>query len=166
MKIVTVPRPPPFKHGPPYCMAPMVDMGTGESRTVYSVIDREQMVVLTTPDERLANSVAEMLNEDPMLVGVHARSVLYRQAAERWGSYPQLLMLHEEIGELLVAVGHFHRDRATKADAISEIADVRVMLEQLVIMVGATEVDVGIEFQRKLARLADRLNPVTTVPKE
>lgn len=94
------------------------------------------------------------------------RAELYRRASERWGSYGQLRMLHEEIGELMVAVGHYHRERATKADVVSEIADVRVMLEQLVLMVGATEMEVYAEVQKKMARLADRLSPVTNVPKE
>lgn len=166
MKVVVKPLPPIFLHGAPYCMAPSVDRGTGESATVYTVIDRERMVVLTTPYEHVANVVAQLMNDEPMLCGVYHRNDLYRLASERWGSYGQLLMLHEEIGELLVAVGHYHRERATKADVVSEIADVRVMLEQLVVMIGASEAEVYAEFRKKLARLADRLSPVTAIPKD
>jgi NTP pyrophosphatase (non-canonical NTP hydrolase) len=82
---------------------------------------------------------------------------LYRAAVTKWGKAAQLAMLHEEIGELLVCVGHLGRGRATADDLAGEIADVRIMLEQLVIIAGLTEERVAEKVTVKAERLARRL---------
>lgn len=168
MRIVDAPPTPLYMRGPPYDVAPavVVDPSDGPSVTVYTVIDCERFVVLTTPHETLARHVAESLNENSIQCGQDIRSPVYRDAIARWGEAAQVHMLHEEIGELLAAVGHFYRGRATRAEVISEVADVRVMLEQLVILIGSTEAEVHQQVRAKVRRLADRLRPATTVPKE
>lgn len=84
------------------------------------------------------------------------RPALYRRAIAAWGTAAQLDMLHEEVGELLTAIGHLKRGRATVADVAGEIADVRIMLEQLTVILDcAAVVDERIDY--KLGRLEDRV---------
>ena len=85
------------------------------------------------------------------------RHDLYRQAITKWGAGAQLAMLHEEVGELLVCIGHVGRGRKTGEDLCGEIADVRIMLEQLVILAELSEDDIAAITDVKLARLAKRL---------
>lgn len=87
----------------------------------------------------------------------HERSRLYRAALAKYGKVAQIDMLHEEIGELLSAIGHYRRGRDTASDVLSEIADVRIMLEQLTEIIGYTEMEVDAEMDRKLKRLAGRV---------
>jgi NTP pyrophosphatase (non-canonical NTP hydrolase) len=82
---------------------------------------------------------------------------LYRQALTQWGAGAQLAMVHEEIGELLVCVGHVGRGRATASDLAGEIADVRIMLEQLALIAEIPEADIDAKMRAKLDRLASRL---------
>jgi len=84
------------------------------------------------------------------------RPHLYRRALAAWGIPAQLDMLHEEIGELLTAIGHHKRGRNTVADVAGEIADVRIMLEQLTAILDcAALVDEAMD--AKLTRLDDRV---------
>lgn len=68
----------------------------------------------------------------------------------------QMDMLHEEIGELLTAIGHFKRGRNTVADVAGEIADVRIMLEQLTVILDCAAL-VDERMDAKLTRLDDRV---------
>lgn len=82
---------------------------------------------------------------------------LYRRAIAALGTDAQMDMLHEEIGELLMTLGHYKRTRASTVDVAGEIADVGIMLEQLAIIVGC--VDQVEDLRRtKLSRLADWLD--------
>ena len=82
---------------------------------------------------------------------------LYHSAIDQWGESAQVAMFHEEVGELLMTLGHYLRDRATPEQLADEIADVRVMLEQLVGMVGLRESQVDAAMTAKINRLAGRL---------
>lgn len=64
-------------------------------------------------------------------------------------------MLQEEMGELLAAINQFRRNRIPRTIVIEEIADVTIMIEQMSIIFGETEVAQMIE--RKLGRLEQRL---------
>lgn len=84
-------------------------------------------------------------------------TTLYHRALAAWGAEAQMDMLHEEIGELLMTLGHYKRTRASMIDVASELADVGIMLEQAAIIVGC--VDQVEDLRRaKLSRLADRLD--------
>jgi NTP pyrophosphatase (non-canonical NTP hydrolase) len=67
---------------------------------------------------------------------------LYKQAVETWGIEPQINMVTEELGELIVAIQKWKRkpSERTVADIASEVADVELMLGQLHYMM-----DSGIE---------------------
>ena len=85
------------------------------------------------------------------------RRNLYLRAFYAWGADAQVDMVVEEVGELLTAIGHAKRGRATSADVAGEIADVSIMLEQLALML-RVENDVNKFIVQKTARLAERLN--------
>lgn len=57
--------------------------------------------------------------------------VLAAKALAKWGSESQLDMVIEECGELIVAIQHRRRKRATDLDVLSEGVDVEIMIGQL-----------------------------------
>ncbi|MFX0204402.1 MAG: hypothetical protein ACFFDT_00325 [Candidatus Hodarchaeota archaeon] len=65
-----------------------------------------------------------------MITDIYERYI-YNQAIELWGADLQINMVFEEIGELTTVLSRYIRGRATKEDVASEIADVRIMLKQL-----------------------------------
>lgn len=56
-----------------------------------------------------------------------------------WGRQSQFDQLHEELGELIVALNHYKRNRCTLKDVAVEIADVRLMLNAIQIVLGIDE---------------------------
>lgn len=88
----------------------------------------------------------------------------FRRAIEAWGLDAQVDMAVEECNELSVALLHHRRGRATRAAVIEELADIRIMYEQLRWYFGADWVDPVVE--SKLARLRDRLPDEEAPPAE
>ena len=84
-----------------------------------------------------------------------AKSIL-RAAIAKYGISHQVDMAHEEMGELVVALHHLKRGKATADDVITEIADVTIMIYQLAEMFGVEKVQA--EIDRKLKRLSERMN--------
>lgn len=83
---------------------------------------------------------------------------LSRLAVETWGAPAQTDMVIEELSELLLAIQHHKRGRVT-ADAIGEeMADVRIMLDQLQVIY--PKVDHVTWLASKRARLQTRLEAV------
>ena len=85
------------------------------------------------------------------------REVILRRAIGIYGNIAQIGMLHEEMGELMVAINKCERagyTDETEAHVREEIADVQIMLDQMRIIFGPTE---EIE-QAKLLRLRERLD--------
>jgi len=82
-----------------------------------------------------------------------------RDAVAKYGHEAQRRQLLEELAELQVAVMHNLREKATKADVITEMADVTIMLAQLQVMLGIDDDVLEREIRRKLNRLADKLVP-------
>lgn len=89
---------------------------------------------------------------------------LYAAALKTYGHTAQLLMVVEECSELSTAVLHTIRQRDT--DLLGEIADVQIMLNQLLIMQGDPD-GYKVRYQQKLDRLKqhlDRDNPTWAQP--
>ena len=86
-----------------------------------------------------------------------ARADLYRRAILAWGIDAQMDVMYEEIGELLTAIGHMKRGRATVRDVAGEIADVHIMLGQLAMILDCAAA-VDERTAEKLARLESRLD--------
>lgn len=61
---------------------------------------------------------------------------LYKKAFDKWGEFLQLLMVIEEMSELTKVISkRFRKDLFSLSDEIiEEIADVEIMLEQLIHM--------------------------------
>lgn len=80
---------------------------------------------------------------------------LYKSVINKWGMDAQLFMVMEECGELLSVLSKAKRNRSSRAEIITELADVSIMIEQMAVLYG--ENDFAIEKERKLQRLKKRL---------
>lgn len=84
------------------------------------------------------------------------RIELYKRALHDWGIRPQTMMVMEETGEMLNAIGKYDRGRSTESDVITELVDVWILMEQMGVFFGWDEFLK--EKERKLERLRDRLD--------
>ncbi len=80
---------------------------------------------------------------------------IFNDAINKWGIINQVFMVMEECGELLNVLAKAKRNRASKDEIITELADVSIMVEQMAFFYG--EKDFLIEKDRKLQRLKERL---------
>lgn len=79
-----------------------------------------------------------------------------KEAVETYGIDAQMRMLQEECGELIVAVGHYLRGRSGSfANLCEELADVKIMIEQMEIALDNPAVEE--RYNNKLKRLKKRL---------
>lgn len=83
------------------------------------------------------------------------RRKIYENTLQKFGVENQLWMVVEEVGELLNAVGKMRRDRVTREDVITELADVTIMCEQIAQYVGWEDYEKELDY--KLNRLNQRL---------
>ena len=83
------------------------------------------------------------------------KKAVYALALERFGISAQTDMLIEEMAELTQALLHDRRGRP--ANIPEEIADVQIMLEQIVQFYGIST-QVGMQKHKKLCRLAELVN--------
>lgn len=79
----------------------------------------------------------------------------FEAAVEAWGRDAQFDMAEEELAELLVAMKHERRGKAKRAETIDELADVRIMFEQLALVFGEERVEYRVS--EKMDRLRERL---------
>lgn len=81
---------------------------------------------------------------------------LYKKAIQTWGAQAQTLMFFEEMAELQKELCKNARGKDNRAEIAGEIADVQIMLEQMMMLHDcADEVQKAREY--KLGRLAGRL---------
>lgn len=93
-------------------------------------------------------------------------SSIYRQAIDAWGVHAQAGMVSEECGELVAALNQFLRGRVSGVSVLREVADVQIMLRQVVEIVAditgesVIAVDTSLEVARdgKLSRLREMLD--------
>jgi len=83
----------------------------------------------------------------------------FRAAVEAWGIDAQADMAEEEAAEFIVASKHYARGKVDADDLIDELADVRIMQEQLAEFIGRERVEQRI--QEKMDRLRERLDQST-----
>lgn len=81
---------------------------------------------------------------------------LYWEMLETFGAENQKSMLVEECGELLNALAKRRRGRSTIGEVLTKLADVRIVVEQMAYLYGWDAFNA--EYERKLARLADKVN--------
>ena len=68
---------------------------------------------------------------------------IYNSVLKQFGINLQQWVLVEEIGELLNAIAKQKTGRSTKADIITELADVHIMVEQMVYENPSEEKNIG-----------------------
>ena len=85
------------------------------------------------------------------------KSKIYAQCIALWGIYPQMIMVFEELAELIAATAKYDRQRATADDVAGEIADVRIMMGQLMSVTGISENQVKEKEIVKMERLKERI---------
>jgi len=86
------------------------------------------------------------------------RQQVYKDALDKWGSDAQWGMVHEECLELAMAIHKFRRAKDQEkgmADIIDEVADVKIMMEQIPLLVDMDKVQERIDF--KIERLKGKL---------
>jgi len=79
----------------------------------------------------------------------------FRETVDTWGIDAQAEMAEEEAAEFIVESKHWARDKNEPEDVIDELADLRIMIEQLSLFLGRDEVDDRIRI--KMDRLRERL---------
>ena len=77
---------------------------------------------------------------------------IFQRAVGLWGESAQTLMLFEEMAELQKAILKYWRGKGEFLNFFEEIADVRIMLDQLELMWGCSA-DVQYEREKKIKRL-------------
>lgn len=83
---------------------------------------------------------------------------IFKAAAELWGERAQLNMIFEELAELQVALAQFLRGRIDKEKVAGEIADARIVIDQLEYLLWADNSKPCQEkYEEKLRRLIERL---------
>ena len=88
---------------------------------------------------------------------------LYKKAIEKWGPEAQIMIVFEELAELQFAICKSMRPKLygtegqKRLDIINEIADVYVMLGQLMLMYDILEIEVEDKVLEKIERLRLRL---------
>lgn len=89
---------------------------------------------------------------------VKERTKLYNKALQKWGFNAQSIMLMEECAELIQAVSKLHRTGNPNA-MYEEIADVQIMIEQIIEYYGEVAEDETVKhYEKKLKRLEEKLN--------
>ena len=84
---------------------------------------------------------------------------ILKKAIEAYGEREQSTVAMEECGELIRAINKMHRNQSVenRNELISEIADVQIMIEQLVLMYKLNPINIQRMKDYKISRLKDRL---------
>ena len=80
----------------------------------------------------------------------------HKRALNHYGANNQLDQAIEECGELVVAIRHYKRGRIGLAELADEVADVKIMMEQMSEFIGHHIVAAAVE--KKISRLERNLN--------
>ena len=91
------------------------------------------------------------------------RLKIYQEALNQWGMDAQINMAIEEMAELISALQHYRRlekweHHATLDDVTDEIADVEIMIQQLKLMFGISNLHLFEIKEKKLERVKKLLN--------
>ena len=87
------------------------------------------------------------------------KRILLQKALDTLGKEFQLMLLVEELGELLQAIGKAYRNKPGSVESMQEeIADVQLMLDQVKLIYDEREINKIIE--QKLIRLKLRLEEI------
>lgn len=84
---------------------------------------------------------------------------ILKKAIEAYGEREQSAVAMEECGELIRAINKMHRNQSVenRNELISEIADVQIMIEQLVLMYKLNPINIQRMKDYKISRLIARI---------
>ena len=80
---------------------------------------------------------------------------IYQASLQKWGKEAQYDQAVEECAELIATLKHLRRGRVDEDAVADELADVYLMIGQLVFMIGEERVAAAVE--RKIGRLLGHL---------
>ena len=83
--------------------------------------------------------------------------VLARRIIAHYGIDAQREQATEELAELVVALSHYRRGRASRADVASEVADVLIVLAQVCEAIGVSDLDLDSLIRGKERRVIERM---------
>jgi len=83
----------------------------------------------------------------------------FRAAVETWGIDAQADMAEEEAAEFIVASKHYAQGKIDADELVDELADIRIMQEQLTEFIGRERVERRV--REKMDRLRERLDQST-----
>ncbi len=86
------------------------------------------------------------------------KKTIFKRCIKEWGLDANIHQLIEELGELIVAVLHYPRKKATKQDLLTELVDVQMMLDISRDIYNISEQEFDREMNRKLKRVENLLN--------
>ncbi len=81
---------------------------------------------------------------------------IYRATIQKWGAEAQYDQAVEECAELIAVLKHYRRGKVDEDRVIDELADVYLMVGQLIYMFGEHRVDPAVE--SKVKKLRNLLN--------
>ena len=97
----------------------------------------------------------EMEEEEDHSVFDDRDRATFQAAVDEWGLETQIDIAEEEAAEFVVASKHYARGKIDVDELIDELADMRIVSEQLAMFIGRDEVETRIS--EKMDRLRDRL---------
>ena len=71
-------------------------------------------------------------------MGLNIDDPIYVLAVTRWGSHVQKMMFFEEVGEAMQAISHYERGRCDSDRVLHELADVQILINQMVLIHGSS----------------------------
>ena len=87
----------------------------------------------------------------------HETNKIIGEIAEHYGARAQTLQLCEECGELIQAASKLTKGMTAISSLIEEIADVRIMMSQLMYLYGIPESEISSHIEEKLNRQLKRI---------
>lgn len=75
---------------------------------------------------------------------------IYKETLDKWGSESQIDLAIEEMAELMQKLIHFRRGRCDPFDVAEEIADVKLMVEEMAYLFGREHVDAWFDIKKKV----------------
>ncbi len=120
-----------------------------------------------SPDKDQGPMSQLLISEVPLLVDpgepMEDKSI-YKRCLDTWGIDAQMNQTAEECAELIVAINHYRRGRIDINDLMEEVADVYLMINQLMLMdENGSSFEDWVEY--KIKRVKERLDEAEVSPK-
>lgn len=86
------------------------------------------------------------------------RMEIVERVAKHYGFTPQLDMMVEECGEMIVAINHYKRQRVSKQRLVEEFADIWIVLKQMGVFLDENNIAKIVDYKlRRVERVINEL---------